>query len=209
MTLELHFTTTSPFARQTRMAILEAGLEDRIELRESNPWVTESGLGEINPQEKVPALVLDDGRVMTENLLISQYLDRVHGDARLVPEDDEGRFDVLRLAALANGVIEASVLVLIETVRRPEALRWQDWIDRQRLKITRTLALLEREVDALGVSAPDGRTDLAQIAVGAMLGYLDFRFSGIPWRPDQPKLAAWYATFAERPSMRATMPPES
>lgn len=205
--MKLHVTNTSPFARQTRIVVLETGLEDRVEMVESNPWEAESGLGEINPQEKVPALVLDDGRVMTENQLISQYLDGLHGGARLVPEDEAGRFEVLRLTALANGAIEASVLHIIEVMRRPEGLRWQAWIDRQRRKVERTLDLFEREIDGLGDPAADAPTNLAQIAVGALLGYLDFRFPDLPWRPNRPKLAAWYERFARRPSMQATMPP--
>jgi len=48
--------------------------------------------------------------------------------------------------------------------------------------------------------------DIGQIAVAVALGYRDFRFADDDWRPRRPKLAAWYATFAERPSMRATAP---
>lgn len=153
--MKLHVTDTSPFARQTRMVVLETGLRDRVELVISDPWVTESGLAEINPQEKVPALVLDDGRVMTENQLISQYLDSLHDGPRLVPEGGAARFDVLRLCALANGALEAAVLHLIEVLRRPEALQWQEWVDRQRRKVERTLDLFEAEIDGLGEPASD------------------------------------------------------
>ncbi|MDP2801456.1 MAG: hypothetical protein Q8O26_06185 [Phreatobacter sp.] len=38
------------------------------------------------------------------------------------------------------------------------------------------------------------------------LGYLDFRFPDIGWRNGHARLAAWYAGFAERPSMKATAP---
>ena len=51
-----------------------------------------------------------------------------------------------------------------------------------------------------------GDLDIAQIALGCALGYLDLRLSDVDWRADYPKLAAWYETFAARPSMRATRP---
>ena len=47
---------------------------------------------------------------------------------------------------------------------------------------------------------------VATVAAACALGYLDFRFPDLNWRQDNPKLAAWYATFSERPSMKQTVP---
>jgi glutathione S-transferase len=51
-----------------------------------------------------------------------------------------------------------------------------------------------------------GPLDAAQIAMGCALGYLDFRLDARGWRQDRPHLAAWEATFSQRPSMLATQP---
>ena len=48
------------------------------------------------------------------------------------------------------------------------------------------------------------RSDAFKDAVA--LAHLDFRFAEDSWRDRRPKLAAWHARFAERPSMRATTP---
>jgi len=49
---------------------------------------------------------------------------------------------------------------------------------------------------------------MAQVAVGVALGYTEFRKHVDDWRKGHPKLAAWYAEFAKRPSMKATEPKE-
>ena len=50
------------------------------------------------------------------------------------------------------------------------------------------------------------RLDIGTVAVACALGYLDFRFPDLNWRQDNAKLAAWYATLAQRPSFIATEP---
>jgi maleylacetoacetate isomerase len=52
---------------------------------------------EKNPQGLVPALELDDGRVLTQSLAIIDYLDAVYAEPRLAPLDEE-------LAARARAV---------------------------------------------------------------------------------------------------------
>ena len=58
--------------------------------------------------------------------------------------------------------------------------------------------------DAAALSAaPFG---IGHIAIGCALSYLDFRYADEDWRKDHPRIAAWHAGFAARPSMRATEP---
>ncbi|GGB35460.1 glutathione S-transferase [Tistrella bauzanensis] len=200
--MKLYYTPTSPFARIVRLAILELDIADRVETTVSDPWTETSGLAAVNPLEKVPALELDDGRVLVESLLIADYLDRSLGGSRLVPQDDSGWVSERRLAALGHGVIDAGVARLIERLRRPEPYRWAGWDARQKAKMVRTLDLLEQEADTVLGDTPS----LGRLAVAAALGYMDFRFADDAWRDGRPKLAAWFAVFGARPSMQATMP---
>ena len=55
----------------------------------------------------------------------------------------------------------------------------------------------------------DGPLELAQITTGVTLSYQDWRELLDDFRPGRPKLAAWYAAFAERPAMRETEPQET
>jgi maleylacetoacetate isomerase len=55
---------------------------------------------QVNPQGLVPALELDDGRVLTQSLAIIEYLDEVHPLPPLLPEAPEDRARVRGMAQL-------------------------------------------------------------------------------------------------------------
>ncbi|MET0441192.1 MAG: maleylacetoacetate isomerase [Casimicrobiaceae bacterium] len=55
----------------------------------------------LNPQGLVPALELDDGRVLTQSLAIVEYLDETHPEPPLLPLDAAGR---ARVRAIALGI---------------------------------------------------------------------------------------------------------
>ena len=54
----------------------------------------------VNPQSLVPALVLDDGHVLTQSLAIIEYLDETFPQPRLIPEDALGRARVRALSLI-------------------------------------------------------------------------------------------------------------
>jgi maleylacetoacetate isomerase len=55
----------------------------------------------LNPQGLVPALELDDGRVLTQSLAIIEYIEETHPTPPLLPADAEGR---ARVRAIALGI---------------------------------------------------------------------------------------------------------
>jgi glutathione S-transferase len=198
--MKLHNSPTSPFVRMVLIAAHERGLADQIAL--TGPETMANGeLRKENPLEKVPALVLDDGTVLFDSLVIVSYLDGLGSGPQMIPADQNARTTVLRRHALADGIMEAGVASVMET-RRPDEKIWIDAINRQRGKIERAIDALEGEVEAMG-----NTVDLSTISVGAALGYVDFRLGDMGWRKGHPKLAAWYEAFAKRPSMVGTVPP--
>ena len=142
------------------------------------------------------------GAPLYDSRVICEYLDQLREAPRLFPEPGADRWDVLRLQALGDGMMDAALLVRYETFLRPEALRWSAWIDGQLDKVHRGLDRIEA-VDAPGFG---GRVDIGTITIACILGYLDFRFATMGWRETRPALAEWFETFAERPSMRSTRP---
>ena len=198
--MKLHFSPTSPYVRKVRAVAEEKGLAGQIELLSSSPWV-ENDLPQANPSGRVPALVTDDGTVLFDSRVICEYLDDMGGGETLFPKGGN-RWQVLRTAAIAEGILDAGVSIANE--RRKDQAHWSDWfIGRQKDKINRSLDLLEREIDSLS-----GPLTIAQIAVGVALGYTAFRKHVDDWRQGHPKLTAWYEDFAKRPSMKATEPKE-
>ena len=113
------------------------------------------------------------------------------------------RWTALRFQALADGLLDAAVLIRYENTLRPESLRWDDWGSGQMAKIDGALADLEAHAELFG-----DRVDIGTISVACALGYLDYRYANKDWRAVYPNLAAWFSTFAGRPSMKATQPSE-
>jgi glutathione S-transferase len=88
-----------------------------------------------------------------------------------------------------------------EGALRPENLRWKEWIEGQSAQVNQGLDQLERDADQL-----DGEFGIGQIAVIAMIGWMQFRAVAGDAFAGRPKLAAWCAKIAERPSVKATVP---
>lgn len=202
--MKLRYAPTSPYVRKVLVTAIEAGLDERIERVATNVWDAATDIQDDNPLGKVPALTTDDGTVLCDSPLICEHLDSLHEGAPLIPAAGAERWQVLNTAALGDGIMDSAVSRIIEVRQRPEALRWDDWLARQKGKISKALDVLERQVSAGPMTGP---VNLGQIAVGCALGYLDFRFPDDAWRNGRPGLEAWYQAFAEFPSMKATQPP--
>jgi glutathione S-transferase len=196
----LYFNLTSPYARKVRVAVIEADLEDGIEPVECDPWASPPELIAVTPLSKVPALVTDDGLLVTESETIVQALDVLAGGHRLLPADPAQRLQTLARSALAQGLIDAAFVSVLEA-RRPEARRWSDWVERQHAAIGRALDHVEHRFDLAA-----GRFDAGDIGLACALGYLDFRLPAIEWRRGHPRQAAWFDAAAGRPSMQRTRP---
>ena len=199
--MKLYFSPASPYARKVRVSALELGLAERIELLPVtlSPVSPNAQLREHNPLGKIPVLLTDSGEALYDSPVICEYLDALAGGGRLWPAAGPARWRALRRQALADGITDAAVLVRYEQTVRPEALRWSEWIEGQRLKIRTALAELERE-------SLEGPFDIGAISIACALGYLDLRFAEERWREHQPRLAGWLATLAQRPSLASTTP---
>ncbi|EZI27065.1 MULTISPECIES: glutathione S-transferase [Pseudomonas] len=203
--MTLFHNPASPFVRKVRVLLIETGQQDRVALLASmpSPVAPDAQLVQGNPVGKIPALRLADGSVVHDSRVILDYLDHQHVGNPLIPRDGSARWRRLTLASMADGIMDAAVLVRYESALRPVEKHWAPWLDEQRNKIRRTLAELEQ--DAIAELA--SHFDVASISVACALGYLDFRHPDMHWRADNPKLAAWYAEVGQRPSMLETQPP--
>jgi glutathione S-transferase len=188
---------TSPFARKVRIAAIEVGLSDRLEIVEANPLADDGVVAGHNPLGKVPALVLED-RTLVDSPVICAYLDSLHGGPRLHPPGD---WRTLQVQALGDGMMNATMLRRLELLR-PEALRSAYWIARYEAAVQRTLPELASQVSALSDAVTIGT-----ISVGCALWYLDRRYAEVHWRDRAPELAAWFEIWSARPAVVATEPP--
>ncbi|MTI92063.1 MAG: glutathione S-transferase family protein, partial [Pseudomonas stutzeri] len=83
---------------------------------------------EYSPLGRVPALVLDDGRVLIDSNAILDHFDQQAGAERaLLPLSGAERSEAMNLLAFAVGACEKTVAAYYERDRRPEGLVWDDW----------------------------------------------------------------------------------
>ena len=129
------------------------GLADKIDVRETDLNDPADTIRAQNPLGKIPALILDDGTVYYDSRVILEYLDHLAGGGRIIPREPAARFAALRLQALCDGILDASVLLVYEDRYRPADKRVQVWVDRQADKVARGLAALEAAPPALDAGA--------------------------------------------------------
>lgn len=200
--MQLFTSATTPFGRKIVVQIHESGLADRVTLTAvgGTPLAAGNLPLDRNPLGKIPALVLANGQTIYDSRVISRYLDDLSG-AGLYPKGAD-LWPVLVLEATADGILDAALLMVYESRLRPEDLHFAPWVDGQWAKIARALDAVEAGSLPL-LTAP---LTMGQIALGAALGYLDFRLEARGWRDGRPGLAGWASEFAQRPTMLATNP---
>ncbi|KIT15009.1 glutathione S-transferase family protein [Jannaschia aquimarina] len=198
--MQLLSSGASPFARTCRVLLIETAQDD-VEIVDvtASPMGGDASLNAANPSGKIPALLREDGPAIYDSRVICRFLDQRAGSG-LYPESR--LWEILSLEANAHAVMEAAIAITYEKRLRPEALWWPDWFDAQWAKIARSLDAME----ARSMPLLEGPLNMAQVAVGCALGYLDLRHDGRAWRTGRDTLKAWEARFAERPSMQATRP---
>jgi glutathione S-transferase len=201
--MQLLWSSRSPFVRKVMVAAHELGLADRIELTRTAAVMAAVNpeLSADNPLNKIPTLILDDGTRLYDSFVICDYLDTMAGGGTLCPPAGPARWRMLGWHALGNGLLD--LLIIRRSERdKPADRQTPALLEAFAAKTANTLDHLETLAPALNAE-PVG---IGQIAIGSALSYLDFRYADLRWRDGREALAAWYADFAARPSMRATEP---
>ncbi|MBT9504207.1 MAG: glutathione S-transferase N-terminal domain-containing protein [Burkholderiaceae bacterium] len=200
---------TSPYVRKVRIVMAEKKLDFQLVLEDV--WASDDIL-KVNPLGKVPCLVMEgqdsiSGAVFDSRVIV-EYVDTLSPVGKLMPERGRERIEVRTWEALADGLLDASILARLEQTwgGRTEEQRSQVWVDRQMGKISAALKAMSQGLGEKNWCSGN-HFSLADVAVGCALGYLDFRFPQIDWRGDHPNLAKLYEKLALRQSFIDTRPP--
>jgi glutathione S-transferase len=181
------------------VALHEKRLAEQIQCVRTgvDPLIPHDVFMNVNPLSKIPTLELENGQILLDSHVICRWVDSAGESAtvlfpdHLLAERDE---------ALADGLMEIAVQLLVESKLRPAELRSDAVINGCTKKIDRTLSWIESHVDALA----ERPIDIGHLSIGVALCYLDFRFAQKDWRAGHPKLAVWHEVFCQRPSVLAT-----
>jgi glutathione S-transferase len=200
---------TSPYVRKVRIVMAEKKLDFQLVLEDV--WGSDAIL-RMNPLGKVPCLVMEGQDSITgamfDSRVIVEYVDTLSPVGKLIPERGRERCEVRTWEALADGMLDAAILVRLERSwahRTPEQ-RSPAWIDRHLTKVTAALAAMSQGLGEKPWCSGNHFT-LADIAVGCALGWVEYRFPEIHWRVAHPNLSRHLDKLSQRQSFIDTVPP--
>lgn len=189
---------TSPFVRKVRVLLFEAGLSEKVRFERVDPRDTTTELRRYNPLGKVPTLVCEESSLFDSGVICEWICERNPEARHLLPE--ARRWRILTIQALADGLLDAGLLVRQEQLRAPAA-RSQAWIAQQTARMRAAIARLEDDT-----AWRNEDFDLGQIAVACALKWVSFRLPEMGWESVHPRLAEWLDNIAARPSLASTAP---
>lgn len=203
--MKLIGTITSPYVRKVRIVMAEKKLD--YHFIKDDVWSSDTQISSYNPLGKVPCLITEAGEALFDSRVIVEYLDTLSPVGKLIPASGRERAEVKTWEALADGVLDASILARLEQTwtGRTEQERSQAWIERQMSKVSTSLSAMEKGLSDKAFCTGN-HMSLADIAVGCALAYLDFRFPSFEWRDQQPELHRLYDKLSSRPSFMDTTP---
>jgi glutathione S-transferase len=193
----------SPFVRKARIVFAEKKIDYKLVLE--NVWAPDTSIHAFNPIGKVPCLVMDDDEAVFDSRVICEYADTLSPVGKLIPPSGRERVEVRCWEALADGVMDAAVLIRLEGTLRAEELRSDAWLARQQRKIDDGLVAMSQGLGSNPWCA-GSRYTLADIAMGCALGYLDFRMPALNWREAYPNLDKHFQKLSQRQSFIDTFP---
>jgi glutathione S-transferase len=191
--MKLLASLASPYTRKVRVVLAEKKIDCEMELVDVAP--VDNPVNPHNPLGKIPTLMLDDGAALYDSRVIVEFLDQASPLNRLIPADVRERVQVRRWEALADGVVDAGILV-----------RGGFQLEKQIPRMHRGMARLAAELDGRAWCCGE-RYSLADIALGCCVGWLGFRKPGdVDWQAEYPALARRYARLLERAAFAQTIP---
>jgi len=185
-----------------RIVVFEKGLERRVEIIAAQTRRAESPYYGINPSGRVPYLIRDDGVGLEESAVICAYLDHLDGNPAFDLPAGEEQWEARRLEGLARSMLDG-LAVWSREILRPVSERSPTVVQHEADRSRRMADIWEAEIDH---PLMHGVLNLVQITLACALG-LDARIPEFRWRPEHPKLRAWFDPIAARPSFAATAPP--
>lgn len=192
--MKLLYTKRSPYARKVQVLAIEKGI--KFELITEDLANKSEVLLKANPLGKVPTLVLDNGDVIYDSVVICQYLEDLNGSPCMIPKSGKARYDVLKMEAMADDMVTTAIHVYMEKIRHPNDFHAK-FIEAGEASILKAYSFIESNLDQLRAF------DLASVAVASAIGYIHFR---LPHLAVKGKVAEWFNEISKRPSMTQTIP---
>jgi glutathione S-transferase len=200
----LHDNSWAPNPRRVRIFLAEKGIEvpmRQVDLRKAEHWQAE--FTAINPLQRVPALELDDGAVLTESVAICRYFEELHPEPPLFGKDARERGFV----EMWNRRLELLLMAPLGYAFRhihPAMANAEDqvprWGEINKLRALAFLDLFDRHLMTSRFAAGEN------FSIADITGFVAIWMMGpakLPLPDHIAHVKRWHSDVASRPSMAA------
>jgi glutathione S-transferase len=203
--MKLYDTKLAPNARRVRIFLAEKGLSVPLMPIDLMKHEHKSdSFGAMNPDRKVPVLVLDDGTVLTESVAICRYFEELHPEPALF---GRGALGKARVEMWQRRLELELFFPVAETIRNShpsfavlESLQIADHAAKMKERVMAALARFDAEMG----DRPFAAGDEFSIADITGLCAIDFaRIARIRIPDEMVHLSRWHKALAGRPSAAA------
>lgn len=208
--LTLISATPSPFARMNRIALTLKGIP--FELQNEIPWQSATETPKYNPLEKLPILLLPDGRPpVYDSAHIQEYIVRKYADKgpKLITDDVDLDLQIRQIVVLSEGCMDAIVIARFEG-RREKEKQSQLWLGRQNRKIDGAMRAFDEMIRSTKekgkVYLVGDELTIADIAVVCTVGFIEFAEMRPGWKSKYEVLAQWFEELDQRKVFAETRP---
>ena len=203
--MKLYDSGRAPNPRRTRIFLAEKGISlptqqvDMMAMQHKTAEYTA-----INPLQRMPALELDDGTIITESIAICRYFEALQPEPPLF---GVGAKDIA-LVEMWNRRCELNLLFTVAHVFRHshpamkdlEVPQVPDWAEANKPRVADFLAILDAQLKSNKFVA-GGRFSVADITALCAIDFM--KPAKIPMPEGLDNLKRWHAEVSARPSMKA------
>jgi glutathione S-transferase len=195
----------APNPRRVRIFLAEKGIDvPRRQIDFPNFEQQSDAFTTINPMQRVPVLILDDGTPIAESMAIRRYFDALHPEPNLLGRDarEIATIEMWNRRAELHfyGPVSSAFRHLSPAMARSETPQIAEWGEANKAKALAFLALLDRELASRKFVAGD-RFTVADITTGVTADFM--RAPKIEMPADMKNVLRWHAEVTARPSFSA------
>ncbi len=197
--MKLYCFPRSGNSREVKIVLAEKGVTFEAIDVHANKEVKESpDFKKASPKGTVPAII--DGEIyLSEAFLINEYLDSKYPSPPLMPKDEDRCREIREFVkTIDKGMVLNIGLLVIECLLKPKPDQREDFKEKKRIEVVKTLAELDKKLE--GKEYLFGDFSLADVAVTPHLAAFPMLGGAIP--AELKNVHAWLKRIQNRPSFK-------
>jgi glutathione S-transferase len=203
--MELYDGGRAPSPRRVRVFLAEKGIEvPRRQVDFANMEQFSEAFTSLNPMQRVPVLILDDGTPISETMAICRYFEALQPEPNLLGRDAREIATIemwnRRVEMNFYNAVSSAFRHLSPAMAVSEKPQISEWGEANKAKALAFLAVLDRELAKRKFVAGD-RFTVADITTLATVDFM--RAPKIELPADMKNIARWHAEVSARPSAKA------